>query len=194
MQRSFHAGSSKTKPVWEENTGWYRIGKGQWVSKSVTKACQSQPITPSMLNRFFGFSNSYDDCSEWMVTPVGKKGFYLCFDGSSLRLGRLFGNILVFKYLIGLNVTALSEADQYETCLLDKKFQSGYAFFTLRAGGKYFTELRHGSQTWSTLNVAMFTDRVVEALFEDVIKRNVICEYYLYSDLLSGQWANYELG
>ena len=109
----FTKGASKYDllPVEDENAGWYRIGRNEWISKQVTRPALCKPITDAMLNRFFGYSEGYDYWAEWIITPVANSDFYLMYLEApmTLYLGKLVGNVFVFKYSVILDVAKYEE-------------------------------------------------------------------------------------
>lgn len=181
--------------VEQENAGWYRIGKDQWISKTVSTPVQPRPITEGMMNRFFGWSQGYDDWSEWTISPVGNKGFYIYMCGTSLRLGKMVGNVLVFKYTLELQNIVISEqpADA-KKFNIETDTYDGEVRYTLVVGTNYTREMRHAQLTDRFINLQLFNDKVIERLFKEKIEKNQVDYMYITSDLLSGEYENYELG
>lgn len=194
----FTKGASKYDllPVEDENAGWYRIGRNEWISKQVTRPALCKPITDAMLNRFFGYSESYDDWAEWMITPVAKSDFYLMYAEApmTLYLGKLVGNVFVFKYGVILDVAKYEEPAESDRCKISKDLSDELPHISMEVGSKYLVKMKHGATYVSTLNFRLFDLKFVEYLFKEVIERNSINMQYMTSDLLGGEFANYELG
>lgn len=181
--------------VEEENQGWYRIGKDQWISKSVAKPVQPKPITDKMMNRFFGWSAGYDDWGEWTVSPAGKMGYYLYMSGNSLRLGKMVGNVLVFKYCLSIDNVYISEnPEEAKKFNIEVNSYDGELRCTFTVGMNYTREMKHAQLTDRFINLQLFNDKVLERLFKDKIEKNETDYLYITSDLLSGEYENYELG
>lgn len=181
--------------VEQENAGWFCIGKDRWISKQVAKAVQPKPITDDMMNRFFGWSQGYDDWSEWTISPVGKLGYYIYMCGTSLRLGKMVDNVLVFKYTINLhNVYISDKPEDAKKFNIETNSYDGDVLLTLTVGLNFSREMKHAQLTDRFINLQLFNDRVIERLFKYKIEKNEIDYMYITSDLLSGEYENYELG
>lgn len=180
--------------VEQENAAWYRIGKDQWISKSVAKLVQPRPITEKMMNRFFGWSQGYDSWAEWTISPAGKKGFYIYMDGNTLRLGKMVDNVLVFKYTIQVRITIDERPENAKKFEIETTTYDGVPVYDLIVGTKFTREMQHAQLTDRFVNLQMFTDKVIERLFKDAIEKNEVDYRYITSDLLGGEYEKYELG
>ena len=193
----YEEGASKHKllPVEEENAGWYRIGTGRWISKQVAKPVQPRPITDDMMNRFFGWSQGYDEWGEWTISPVGKLGFYVYMTDNELRLGKMVGDVLVFKYCVNLGGIIISDApEDVNKFNLEADAYDGEVRYTITVGHNFTREMKHAQLTDRFINLQLFNDRVLERLFKDKIEKEETDYMYITSDLLSGEYENYELG
>lgn len=188
--------------VLEEKTGFYKIKKGQWVRRLDVNVSVSNSINPAtMCNRYFGYCDGYDFAGEWIVTnPIAGTDFVLFFSQGDipgminmLRLGKRVGNVFVFKYAINLD---LREVDEHNVFSLNPKFypELGYINYELTLGQRFVKEMKHGRQSWKTIDLSMLNASVVEALFRRVIESGETDYFYVNADLLSAPYADYELG
>ena len=65
---------------------------------------------------------------------------------------------------------------------------------TFTVGMNYTREMKHAQLTDRFINLQLFNDKVLERLFKDKIEKNETDYLYITSDLLSGEYENYELG
>lgn len=193
-------------PVLEEKAQWYRIGGNDemffadecnngWVSKTVAKEEAAKPITPDMLNRYFGWCESYDWANEWMVsTPVGNHDLTLMITPFALYLGKRVGEVFVFKYRVPFNVIIRTDLEP-KTRQLNKESVNGEVQYNLTVGQNYLTNTVHGETgAWEGINLTTFGDKLIEAIFGDVIRANKVEYVYVTASHLSGAYANYVMG
>ena len=197
-----------TYAVLDENAQWYKVntpamffetdqflcGDG-WVSKSVACETEAKPITAAMLNRFFGWSWSYDLWNEWMVSsPIGKRGLALlfnsCSEGTYLYLGKQMGNVFVFKYRV---VFSIIESDDAAKRTLNTERFNDEIQYVLTLGMNYMKETAHGSTSFPSIDLTKFTDKMIESVFGNVIRENKTTYLYITADQLSGTYADYAL-
>ena len=165
--------------VEEENQGWYRIGKDQWISKSVAKPVQPKPITDKMMNRFFGWSAGYDDWGEWTLIEESEK----------MRIGYSDDDIDAID-----NVYISEKPEEAKKFNIEVNSYDGELRCTFTVGMNYTREMKHAQLTDRFINLQLFNDKVLERLFKDKIEKNETDYLYITSDLLSGEYENYELG
>lgn len=198
-------------PVLDENDQWYKTtdpwveGTGLpvgWVSKKVSAEAEPAPITVDMLNRYFGWSESYEDWEEWTVsTPVGKHGLTLMYitgcnapHSSELWLGKQVGNVFVFKYRVTFIIREDPDGPDVKKLQLNKESIDGELRYNLYAGANYLKEMKHGTFTAPSLDLTKFTDKTIEAIFGDEIRAGRAHTIYVTADRLSGSFKEYELG
>ena len=192
-------------PVLEENAQWYRIGGNDemfyadgggngWVSKTVTKEEPAQTITPDMMNRYFGWCDSYDWANEWMVsTPVGNHNLVLMVTDLNLYLGKRIGDVFVFKYRVPFDVIIRTDLEP-KTRQLNKESVNGEIQYHLTVGKNYLRETVHGEGSWDSIDLTSFNDKLIEAIFGDVIRQNMVEYVYITASHLSAPYANYIMG
>ena len=112
----------------------------------------------------------------------------------TLYLGKLVGNVFVFKYGVILDVAKYEEPAESDRCKISKDLSDELPHISMEVGSKYLVKMKHGATYVSTLNFRLFDLKFVEYLFKEVIERNSINMQYMTSDLLGGEFANYELG
>lgn len=186
--------------VLTELPGWWSI-EGGYVSKTVAKQSVGKPITDAMLNRFFGWSESYDYASEWLVArTASKNGLVVCFtEGEgwpTLWLGKQVGDVFVFKYNIICSVTV---DDSKDPNFIDLKSQphDDFMVYEITVGKGWARDVVWGDMgTKQVPDFGRFNDKVLLRLFQDAIRtwswKNGY--FYLNSELLSGEYAHYVLG
>ena len=187
-------------PVRNENQGWYQTDMG-WMSKSVTKTVTCNPITPAMMNtNQCGHVVDMDKHCVWRVySPVGKSEMALCHQvgdmDNYLRLGKLVGNVFVFKYSLPLGYDVdLENPRKFE---LKREIIDGRLQITLSVGTNYCLKLTPGFDDGSgkkatpwALDFSKLNDKVLLNLFKDVIDKNETDFWYMTSELLTGNFAN----
>lgn len=188
-------------PVLSEKNGWYETPKG-WISKTVTKPVVSNAIEPSMMNtNQCGEMIDMDMWNDWRVfSPIGRSSLALCYHrgengvGRKLRLGKLVGNIFVFKYSINFDVEA--DDSNPERFSIYKEKYDGELMIKGYAGHKYCVEMKpgiEGMQIWG-IDLSKFNERFILHLFESVIEKNETDYWYMTSELLTGEFANQIIG
>lgn len=187
-------------PVRNENQGWYQTDMG-WMSKTVAKPVVCKPITPEMMNtNQCGHIVDMDKFCTWKVySPVGKSGLALCHQVGDmqnyLRLGKLVGNIFVFKYCIDLGYEV--DTENPKTFDLKRDNRNGKLQLTLRIGTDYCTKLTPGFDNGNNQMITPWTwdfckinDELLLLLFKDVIENEETNYWYMTSELLTGNFAN----
>ena len=184
-----------------ELPAWWNIEEG-YISKKVAKLSVGKPITDNMLNRFYGWSESYDYANEWIVSRTASKhGFVVCYTSgegwNSLWLGKQEGDVFVFKYRIfcTINVDEGNTTPNYLN--RHKEDRDGMTMWELTVGKQLSQEVPHGGMgTIQTLNFGKLNDKMILLLFKEAIENWTWRDSYLYlnSELLSDEYANYVLG
>lgn len=186
--------------VEQENASWYKTKDG-WISKTVAKPCKNNPITPEMLNRYYGFSTAYDDYMLWTVVPI-KGEHELCIlyrdwdnffgynEPKGLWLGKQIGDVFVFKYHVDL---VIEISDIEDTFKLEKLQDEGSkdVYYKLIVGNKYQTK---NNLDWDSPDFSIFNEKILERIFKEVIEKNKVDYYYINSELLSKLFAEWQFG
>ena len=181
--------------VEEENTGWYRIKDG-WISKTVAKPCKSNPITPEMLNVYYGYSTAYDDYMFWTVAPIkGEHGLYILYrecenfwgEPYGLWLGKKVGNVFVFKYHVKFKTDLSDNENDFK---VQKETEYGDVYFKLLGGSKYVLDAVIGGSNFTVPDFSKFNEKVLERIFKESIEKNSTDYYYINSEILSKEYAN----
>lgn len=198
-------------PVMEEQGQWYKTRDAWewglavptgWVSKQVATEATPAPIKPEMLNRYCGWSKTYEDWSEWIVSPpVGKHGLTLMYitgtnapHCAELWLGKQVGNVFVFKYMVHLSIHPDADGPNKNKLSLEKETVDGELNYNLYVGANYLKEQRHGSYTEMSLDLTKFNDKMIEAIFGDEIRSGRTNWIAVTADRLSGRFTKYVLG
>ncbi len=183
-----------------ELPAWWAV-EGGYVSKKVAKLSVGKPITDDMLNRFFGWCESYDSADEWIVSPTASRhGLVVCMENSgwtSMWLGKQEGNVFVFKYRIFCTINADENNANPNLFDLHKEDRDGMTMYEITIGKNFIQEVPWGGMgTTKTLNFKKLNDKVLEHLFKEAIEKWTWRDSYFYlnSDLLSGEYTNYVLG
>lgn len=180
---------------------WWSAAGG-YISKKVCKLSVGKPITDDMLNRFFGWCDGYDLGEEWLVSrTASKRGLMVCYhnDGfPQLWLGKMVDNVLVFRYKIYLDIKVDEQnADPNRLTPTFEEREDMGRIYTLTVGTNWVQEVPWGGMgTMKTLNFSKLTDKILEKMFEDAIRKWDWKQdnFYLNSELLSDEYANYVLG
>lgn len=177
-------------PVWSEKNGWYETPRG-WISKTVTKTVVSNPITPAMMNtNQCGQVVDMDKYSEWRVySPIGKSGLALCFqrgdEGEKLRLGKLVGNVFVFKYSVNFDIEG-GESDPNRFSV-KKEEGSEATYFHANIGSNYYVKMI--GMDYEGIDLSKFNEKMILAIFEDALSGDPDY-WYMTSELLTGRFSN----
>jgi hypothetical protein len=113
---------------------------------------------------------------------------------NKLYLGKQVGNVLVFKYSVVFTIeVADNEAPNYMNLAAEDR--DGTKYYTLTIGSNYVQQVVQGGMGMTkTLDFSKLNDKVLERIFQEVIKSNRTDYLYINSLLLSGAYANYMLG
>lgn len=186
--------------VLDEQPSWWHIADG-YVSKTVAKQTVNKPITDQMLNRFYGWCEGYDSADEWLVARTASKNdLVVCFtEGEgwpTLWLGKQVGDVFVFKYNIICSVTV---DDSKDPNFIDLKSQprDDFMLHEITVGPGLAREVVWGDMgTKKVPDFGRFNDKVLLRLFQEAIKSWTEQDGYRYinSDMLSDEYAHYELG
>ena len=180
--------------------GWWNIDGGYCMANQA-RLSVGKPLTDNMFNRFFGWCEGYDDGGEWIVgRTASTHGFVVCYENSglnSLWLGKQEGNVLVFKYRIfcSFNIDEGNSNPNYIN--LHTEDRDGMTMYEITIGKNFVQEVTWGGMgTTKTLNFSKLNDKVIEYLFKKAIEEWSWRDSYFYlnSELLSGAYANYQLG
>ena len=185
--------------VEQENSGWYKTQCG-WISKSVVKVSKNAPIVPEMLNRYCAFSTAYDDAVDWTVVPIkGEHGFSILYreqdnffyEPWGLWLGKQVGDVFVFKYRVCFK---MEDGEGDNDLQLKKEEEGDEIFYKLVAGKNYQTEKIVGGMSRWMPDFTKFNEKIIEKIFKEVIEKNSVEYYYINSELLSGEFAEWIFG
>jgi hypothetical protein len=184
-----------------ELPAWWSTEDG-YISKKVAKESVGKPITDDMLNRFYGWSEGYDSASEWMVSRTASKyGFVVCYtsgDGwNTLWLGKQVGNVFVFKYRIFCTITVDENNANPKYFNLHQEDRDDFTLWTITVGKNFIIDVPWGGMgTTKTLDLRKLNDKAILELFKSAIEKWSWRDgyFYLNSDLLSSEYANYVLG
>lgn len=185
--------------VEQENAGWYKTQCG-WISKSVVKLSKQDPITPEMLNRYCAFSTAYDDGVDWTVVPIkGNHELAILYreqdnffeEPWGLWLGKQVGNVFVFKYRVYFK---MEQGDADNDLQLKKEEEDGTIFYKLVVGSNFQTQKVVGGMERMMPDFTKFNEKILEKIFKEVIENNQVEPYYINSELLSGEFAEWIFG
>ena len=184
-----------------ELPAWWNTEDG-YISKKVAKLSVGKPITDNMLNRFYGWCEGYDSANEWIVSRTASKhGFVVCYTSgegwNSLWLGKQEGDVFVFKYRIFCTINIDTENANPNYLNRHKEDRDGMTMWELTIGKNLTQEVTHGGMgTIQTLKFSKLNDKMILMLFKEAIEKWSWRDSYLYinSELLSDEYANYELG
>lgn len=180
--------------------GWWGIDGG-YCPKKQARLSVGKPLTDNMFNRFFGWSSGYDDAAEWIVgRTASSRGLIVCYANeglNSLWLGKQDGNVLVFKYRIFCSINIDENNANPNYINLHTEDRDGMTMYEITIGKNFVQEVKWGGMgTTKTLNFSKLNDKVIEYLFKKAIEEWSWRDSYFYlnSELLSGAYANYQLG
>lgn len=178
-------------------------GKTGYVSKSVLVKCDDSPISVNFFNNLYSYmgpdygpEQDPSDFMAWRMAPIkGSSGLFVCqySDGyiNEMMLGKMVGNVLVFKYRVrdGLGPTYnyddsqlkpvgqyLVEFEKDEQCIdcTEKELW----FWPNRT---MLTEipLESWGASMRALDLSKLTETMVYAIFKEKIEKNEVDYFYL---------------
>ncbi len=191
-----HVSEYDILPVIEENSSWYNTSKG-WISKTVAKPVTFNPVTPAMMNtNQCGRAFDLDTYNIWRVqSPVGRTGLALCVHNKHgveyLRLGKLVGNVFVFKYCVEFRFE-LDEQNS-KTFKITKEQGNEGTRVVVKAGTDYCVRLKLSDyQPW-VLDLSRLSAKGLLNIFEDEISKGFTDYWYMGSELLIGDYSNFSM-
>ena len=180
--------------------GWIGIDGGYCTTRQAHMST-GNTLTDDMFNRFCGWCEGYDDGNEWIVGKTrSERDLVVCYEKSgfsTLWLGKQEGNLLVFKYRIFCNIEIDENNSNPNYFKNLPEERDGMTIWNITIGPNLVQEVTWGGMgTTKTLNFSKLNDRVLEVLFRKAIEEwNWRDDYfYLNSELLSGEYANYVFG
>lgn len=191
-----HASECDILPVDEENAGWYGTRLG-WISKTVAKPVTFNSVTSAMMNtNQCGRGYDLDTYNVWRVqSPVGKTGLALCVQNKNgmeyLRLGKLVGNVFVFKYCVEFRFEFDEQTPKTFKITMEKGYEGTRA--VVKAGTDFCVRLNQPDyQPW-VLDLSRFSAQGLLKMFENEIAEGFTDYWYMGSELLTGEYSNFSL-
>lgn len=196
-----------------DNQSWVTThvnNKQVFISKSVMEEVAQQPFMVNKVQNipYVWYSDGeYDDddayqSMEWRIGKVrGNNDLWVCQtreynDRRTLRLGKMIGNVLVFKYSIYFefveNLEGVNKWKVESEISQEYKYEGLKVYYLLTTRDFVFSKdfnLRLGGNTlYEDVDLGKLTEPMVYSLFKDVIQRGEKSYFYLTSYSFGKQW------
>ena len=173
--------------------GWYKLGNKKYVKASDVKEVSPDKSLPQkdFNKHVYGANYDMDWWLTWRLSEVQDTGLILALVDRGgfnyMFLGKKIGNLFVFKYRVDVSCYRAVEKEKSFFKVTDE-VRDNWRYYDIMFGEDY------GVMTDNCdiqIDLSRFTEKSILSLFQEVIQKGEINEYYLDANLLSGKFSNY---